>query len=217
MRFTRKTFAFLRDLQDNNNVDWFHAHRDDYIQFVRQPALGLITHWSEAMPDYIGRARPVGGALAPPNRDIRFNRDKRPYRTHIAIRLRHRFALPGAPGPTFLLWIDPEGSFLAAGVHAYQAESLRRLRDAIQADPAAWHAVRGLGELDDHDLAVRGPGHPDPLLAHDLRRRHYTVTTRLRQADVLAGDFVDRLVTMSQHLRPFADWTADALYAPKLL
>lgn len=91
--FTRATLRFLRDVAQHNNKEWFHTHKHDYERHVRGPALALVPRWLAALPDtYTGRASKQAGAVSQPHRDLRFSRDKTPYRTHVAIRLRHRLA-----------------------------------------------------------------------------------------------------------------------------
>lgn len=212
--FSAATFRFLRELQDNNDVPWFHANKQRYEDHVRTPALELIRAWASAMDDtaYVGEASKIGGALSPPNKDIRFSQDKRPYRTHIAIRLRHRFVLPGAQGPTFLLWIAPRDVFISAGVHNPKSEALRRIRRGIASASEAWLAVRGLGALDDGDMLARSPVQAPESVLEDVRRTHYTITRRLRQSDVCTGDVAGRVVRHAREMLPFNAFMENALY-----
>jgi uncharacterized protein (DUF2461 family) len=161
-----------------------------------------------------GKAVAVGSALSPPHRDMRFPMGKSPYRTHVALRLRHRFALPGGPGPTFLMWLSLQARFPAAGVHQYNGESLRRLREAMLRRPDVWGCVRTLAELDGHDMALRTPnGFPkNHEWSEDLLRRRLTITRPLSQKRIIDPNFATDLVSMSKTMLPFAEFRVDALY-----
>jgi uncharacterized protein (TIGR02453 family) len=214
--FTRATFRFLRELAQSNDTTWFHAHRDEYERHVRGPANEVATQWNDALPRHYVGAGAGGRAVSPPNRDIRFSRDKAPYRTHVAIRLRHRLALPGAPGPTFLLWIDPRGSFLSAGVRNVSGEVRRRIVASIVADPSGWSAARDGLDLSADDLFATAPPAPDAVVA-DLHRRHFTAEIPLSQRILCSESLVGELTGLSQRLLPLNEFLAEALYGEGVL
>lgn len=214
--FTRATFRFLRELSQNNETTWFRSHRDVYDRHVRDPAQLVAQEWLDALPrHYVGGG--VGGrAVSPPNRDTRFARDKSPYRTHVAIRIRHRLALPGAPGPTFLLWVDPAGSFLSAGARNATGEVRRRILASILADPDGWRAARDGLDLSSHEMFATAPPAPAGL-DEDLHRRHFTAEIPLSQRVVCADDLVAELGRLSKDLLPLNEFLAEALYGERPL
>jgi uncharacterized protein (TIGR02453 family) len=84
--FSADTFKFLHGLKKNNNKEWFEAHRDDYEQHLREPSKAL----AETMGMFFReQGMPVTGnaktSLFRINRDIRFSKDKSPYKTHIGL------------------------------------------------------------------------------------------------------------------------------------
>ena len=91
--FSDKTFRFLRALARNNEREWFHAHKADYEAHVRDPMQRLV---SDLQPDlatvslhYRADPKAVGGSLYRIHRDIRFSRNKTPYKTWQGMRLFH--------------------------------------------------------------------------------------------------------------------------------
>src|SRR5687768_17992091 len=93
MAFTKVPFRFFRGLAKNNNKTWFEAHRDEYEREVREPMRQLI----EDMNTRFARFAPeMGGdpkrSMFRINRDIRFSKDKSPYKTHAACWFNHRAA-----------------------------------------------------------------------------------------------------------------------------
>ena len=88
--FTKATFTFLSQLDANNNRAWFDEHRQTYEDVVRTPALDFIDAMADDIhalsPHFIASAKKVGGSLMRVHRDVRFGRDKRPFKTNIGSR-----------------------------------------------------------------------------------------------------------------------------------
>ena len=65
--FTPKLFAFLRALADNNDRDWFKAHKADYVRDVQEPALDFINDFATPLKGlsehFVADSRTVGGSL----------------------------------------------------------------------------------------------------------------------------------------------------------
>ncbi len=113
--FTPELFRYLARLKRNNKRDWFLAHQDEFESCVRQPALRFITEFAvplaEIAPYLNADPRPSRGSLFRIYRDVRFSADKRPYKTHVAMRFSHRGKDVHSPG--FYLHLEPGGSFAA--------------------------------------------------------------------------------------------------------
>jgi uncharacterized protein (TIGR02453 family) len=80
------TTTFLRNLGRNNSKEWFHAHYDDYQEHLLEPAMAFV----EAIGPLLRRFAPdtqavpkIGASVMRINRDIRFAKDKRPYKDHL--------------------------------------------------------------------------------------------------------------------------------------
>ena len=86
--FTPRLFDFLRELKANNSRDWFLAHKSAYEFDAREPMLRFIEDFGPRLrrisKHYLADPRPVGGSMFRIHRDVRFSRDKSPYKTHVA-------------------------------------------------------------------------------------------------------------------------------------
>ena len=83
--FPPQTLDFLTGLSANNSKDWFDAHRSDYDAYWVEPAKAFVEAAGEALVDLAPEieAQPrVNGSIFRVNRDIRFSKDKRPYKDH---------------------------------------------------------------------------------------------------------------------------------------
>jgi uncharacterized protein (TIGR02453 family) len=87
--FPREAFEFFEQLARHNNRDWFHARQQVYEQACREPMKQLIAELG---------ANPVGTKISRINRDMRFSRDKAPYRTYVAAGVRGNYISLSAAG-----------------------------------------------------------------------------------------------------------------------
>src|SRR5881396_3998692 len=139
--FTPASLAFLRGLARHNNKPWFEAHRESYENDVRAPMRALIeeldVRLARLAPEITGDPK---RSMFRINRDIRFSKDKSPYKTHAACWFRHRDASHKVGGEAegggagFYVHIAPGGSFVGAGMWMPPRPILNRLRDAIADD-----------------------------------------------------------------------------------
>ena len=221
--FTPKLFAFLRDLAENNDRDWFKAHQDLFEEHVREPALQFIEDFSEPLlgvsEHFTADARKVGGSLFRIHRDTRFSKDKTPYKTHVGIHFRHIATRDDVHAPGFYLHLEPRGSFAALGLWHPATENAYAIRERIAGDPAGWkraaHSRRfeGLyGGLEGESLKrpPRGfdPAHP---LLEDLKRKDFIASTRLTQAEVTSPDFMRTYLATVKTGAPFMRYLCEAI------
>lgn len=227
-RFSRSLFQFLRDLEANNNRDWFQQHKETYEEVVVEqsfafisafgPMLRRISRHFDAIP------KKTGGSLFRIYRDTRFSKDKTPYKTHVGIHFRHRQARD-VHAPGFYLHLQPGpagrgGSFVGAGIWHPDSEALRQIRTAIDADPTAWRRATGARLARSFELAgdslMRAPkGYdPDHPLIDDLKRKDSIAVHRLTQSQVLAADFVDEFARLCGEAKGFMRFLCKAVEVP---
>jgi uncharacterized protein (TIGR02453 family) len=102
--FTRATFQFFRDLARNNKKVWMDANRERYQEFVVKPFRRLLEEVSptvlqlDARFDTTGR---TGANFSRINRDIRFAKDKTPYRPQMYLKFSAPFSGEGETGQLY--------------------------------------------------------------------------------------------------------------------
>jgi uncharacterized protein (TIGR02453 family) len=143
--FKPATLEFLHRLAQNNNRDWFQAHKPQFEATVITPALDFIaamaTPLARISPHFLCIPKRVGGSLFRIYRDTRFAHDKRPYKTNIGIHFRHASNFDvHAPGYYFHIGVDE--CFLACGMWHPERPALNRIRTAIVEQPRQWGTVR---------------------------------------------------------------------------
>jgi uncharacterized protein (TIGR02453 family) len=117
--FTPDAFAWFAELEANNNRGWFLSHRETYDRAVREPLEELLETFADELG---GRVK-----LFRQNRDVRFSRDKSPYKTNTYGVVRDR---PGSLAGLYMS-LSSEGFFVGTGYYQLEAGQLARFRDAV--------------------------------------------------------------------------------------
>jgi uncharacterized protein (TIGR02453 family) len=135
--FRPGALTFFRGLAENQEKAWFTAHKAEYEDFVRAPLQSFVTALSERLEAV---KLPLRGdpnrSIFRLHRDVRFSKDKRPYKTHAGAVLT-RDGEKRSPGLLYF-HLDPVGSFAAAGFFRPEPQVLQRLRQGLAADCSAW-------------------------------------------------------------------------------
>ncbi len=222
--FSRQTFAFLRELAENNDRDWFHANGERYEDVVREPALQFIsdfgTRIDEVSRHFLAAPKKVGGSLFRIHRDVRFSRDKRPYKTHVGIHFRHE-RRRDAHAPGFYLHIEPGSVFMGGGMWRPHPEALRAIRRQIVEDADGWAEVSdspGLGgelELGGESLkrAPRGFDADHPRI-DDIKRKSFMAVAHLDQPRLLDAGFLDEFTGLCAAASPLMRFVCRATGVP---
>lgn len=112
--FAQANFAFLTQLDANNNRAWFDEHRQTDVNAVRAPALDFIGALASDIqmisPHFLAIAKKVSCSRMRIHRDLRFDRDKRPYKTNIGIQFRH-FQARTCTRPASTFSLNPRNVF----------------------------------------------------------------------------------------------------------
>jgi uncharacterized protein (TIGR02453 family) len=141
--FTRETFHFLKELAANNRRDWFADNKDRYEAHVKDPALRFIQdfapHLAKLTPHFHAGPR----SLFRIHKDVRFSKDKSPYKTHTGIHFRHDGS-KDAHAPGYYLHIEPGSVFVGLGLWHPDGPTVRAIREHMVEGPDAWKkASRG--------------------------------------------------------------------------
>ena len=216
-------FDFLAELQVNNDREWFQANKARYEEQVKAPLLAFIGGFDERLArlsaHFVADPRPVGGSLFRIYRDVRFSKDKSPYKTAAGIHFRHERG-KDAHAPGYYLHLEPSECFAACGLWMPATAQAQQIRAAIDGDQAGWLAARQ--EAHAGGLAIggsslkrppRGYAADHPLI-DDLKRKDFHVGAKLDRRSVTAADFSARLEDLWAHATPFMRFVTEALTLP---
>ena len=225
--FRPAALRFLRDLERNNEKAWFEANRDVYEREVRDPMRRLVETLDAKLgsiaPEIVGDPRRSVFRI---HRDVRFSRNKSPYKTNAGAWLYHRDAgrkvgrEGEGGGAGFYFHIDPTMCFVAGGLWRPARPALLRIREAIAAQPTALARVtrtpafrrrfEGLSEEAKLRRVPRDFPHDHPA-AEWLKLESFTARALVEPNVVTSARLVDRLCRDFELLLPLVRWLNRAL------
>jgi uncharacterized protein (TIGR02453 family) len=217
-------FKFLKELDSNNDREWWGKNKDRYNAVVRDPALEFINdfapHLAKISSNFAADSRTVGGSLMRPYRDTRFSADKTPYKTNVGIQFRHKSG-KDIHAPGLYLHIEPGACFAGVGLWHPETATARQIRQAIADDIPGWtKAAKSKGFIgtwstaqDPNDTLKRVPREFDENHPHadDLRMKSFIAGTDLSQKVVTAPGFDRHLAGMFVKARDFTRFLCDAV------
>ena len=223
-RLRPAAFKFLGDLAKNNDRDWFQANKDRFEQDLREPALQFVRdfapHLAGISPYFRADDRKSGGSMFRIYRDIRFSKDKSPYKTYTGLHFRHERG-KDAHCPGFYLHLQPRQVFVGVGIWHPDSETLGKIRGAIDEDPTRWKKVsRGkkftnVFELSGDSLQRAPKGYtPDHPLIDDLKRKDFIGVAPLTQKEVTATGFPAQFASHCKAGAPLIEFLCDAVGVP---
>jgi|AntRauTorckE5430_2_1112549.scaffolds.fasta_scaffold00297_6 uncharacterized protein (TIGR02453 family) len=220
----KATLTFLRQLAKNNDREWFATNKPKY-----EAAQENVADFADAL---LGRLR-ESDVLATENgkkslyriyRDVRFSKNKDPYKVNIAGsferdgKLRrggyYFHLVPSGIHDNFM-----NGTVIGGGFYGIERDDLKRVREEIAADATdlreiigAPDFVRVFGELQGEKLKTAPQGYPKDHPNIDLLRyKNYYAFREFNDEEVLSANFLDLSHEALLTLRPFFDLFTDIL------
>lgn len=203
---------FLKELKLNNNREWFTANKAWY-----QTELGYFKTWSDALLERMYAYDNIESLnLFRIYRDVRFSKDKSPYKPHFSGHLtRATKWLRGG----YYFHIEAEGSFLGGGFWDPEADDLKRIRRELAADPQTLRQIiadpsfiKTFGTLQGERLKGAPQGYAKDHPAIDLLQlKQFLVSRAFTDEEVLAPNFLDEVVLTFRNMRPFFDYMSEVL------
>lgn len=129
--FTKAFSKFFKDLEKNNNRDWFLANKAIYLKEVKTPMESFITDLiGQISHDDNSITQTAKEAIFRINRDVRFSQDKSPYKTHTSAAIsaggKKDFVTPG-----IYIELSAEGVGIYGGIYQPEKENLQKIREYI--------------------------------------------------------------------------------------
>ncbi|NOQ72889.1 MAG: TIGR02453 family protein [Crocinitomix sp.] len=203
---------FLKTLKANNDRDWFNAnkpvfksHEADAKAFFKE------AHEKLALIDQI-----EGHKLMRIYRDVRFSKDKTPYKPRFAGSFsRSTAALRGS----YYLNIEPGNSIVGGGFYGPNTDDLKRIRQEFEMDDTEIRAILNdkkfkatFGELRGEGLKTAPRGFDPENKAIDLiRKKQFYVIREFTDKEVLQEDFIEKVVETCQVILPYFDYMSSVL------
>lgn len=229
--FPAAAFTFLKGLKRHNARPWFEARRETYEAAVRGPMRDLIEgvdlKLARLAPEIVGDPK---RSMFRIYRDVRFSKDKSPYKPWASCWFYHRDAGKGVGqdahgGAGFYFHLEPGLCEVAGGLWMPEKNALTKIRDRIAEDPAGFTKVistpafkRVYKRISDQAVLTRTPRGYDPAHPAEqwLRYKSFTSTVMLTDLQVRSPRAVDLIVKRYEPLIPLVRWLNSALGYPPI-
>lgn len=219
--FQPSLMQFLRELAANNEREWFNDHKQDYEEKVRAPALAFIEAmepWIRMVsPHYEASAKKVGGSLMRVYKDVRFSKDKSPFKTNVGIQFRHEVG-KDVHAPGFYLHIEPGQIFLGVGTWHPAPDALKAIRQHIVDKPGPYQDAIHHQPFSEYyqlsgDSLTRPPkGYPaDHPLIDEIKRKDFIAVCELEEKLLYQGDVCQLVASRFGRAQPFQKFICEAL------
>jgi uncharacterized protein (TIGR02453 family) len=213
-----KSFSFLRLLKQNNNRDWYHANKNIYndAKLEFEHVTEILLH------EMLVNENSLAG-LIPKDcifrifRDVRFSKDKSPYKTNFGT-----FLTPGgrkAGNAGYYLHIEPGESFIAGGIYMPPSPILKAIRqdiyDHIEEFKAIVSEIKKNSEFDGffgEKLSGAPRGFPKDFPDIEfLKFKSYGLSKSLPDNEFSANDILQKIISDFKILQPFIQFINEAI------
>lgn len=208
---------FLTDLQMNNNREWYHANKARYREaqeMFLDEAQAIIDRLQPHDPSLLGLT--AGEAAFRIYRDVRFSKDKTPYKTHFGAFMAQGGRKSDRGG--YYIHVSNDDPFLAAGVYSPPKEALRAIRQEIVFRPAEINTIIAEKEklgysMYEEDKLKRGPkGFSDEgPFTELLKYKHILLSRNLDTQELLTENFAEKISEHFIQLVPLNNYLNTAL------
>ena len=209
---TTDTLSFLNELKRNNNREWFEQHKSEF-KSLETDVKGFYNSLMDKMKEHDEIEKLKMFRIY---RDVRFSKDKTPYKSHFA----GSFSRAGARlRGGYYLQIRPGESFVAAGFWEPNKEDLLRIRKELEHDATTFRelitkpAFKNIwGELvgDEVKTAPKGFNKEDPNI--DLiRKKAFIFVRNFSDKEVLSKDFIEEINKTFKEIRPYFNLMSEIL------
>ena len=212
MPLAKDSFNFLKDLAANNNRDWFNEHKPRF-QAAKSDVEALIAEIEEGLSK---TDELEGHKLFRIYRDVRFSKNKDPYKTYFGTYFKRAGKLRRGG---YYLHLEPGNSFAGGGFWDPNPRDLKRIRDEFAADDKPMREIlagksfkKYFGTLQGDEVKTAPKGFSREHPAIDLiRKKQFLATRKFNDREVLSANFAKEVVKTFEAMRPWFDYMSDVL------
>lgn len=218
--FPKEGVAFLKSLKRNNNREWFHKHKDEFESLVKLLMQSLIValqpHLLKFAPEIeVNPKRSIFRIY----RDVRFSKDKSPYKTHVAAHFVIRGKAKGIEGSGYYIHIEPGRVFLGGGLYMPDGDQLKNIRKAIATRSKEFLSIvegknfrKRFGKLEGEKLSRAPKGYePTHPMAEWLKFKQFFVGEEWPESKCYKRTFVQEVATSFEATAPLVRFLNEAI------
>lgn len=210
---------FLKDIAKHNDRVWFEKNKPRYLEVKSAFDDFLEAFHKELLKfdDSLGNLNPRKLAFRI-YRDVRFSKDKRPYKINMGAGFSSRGKMEQEPG--YYVHIEPGKCFIAGGLYMPDPPNLAKIRQEIDYNPARLLKIlndrkfkklyKGLDDWDKLKTVPKGYPKDHPHI-DILKNKSFIVSHQFTDAEVKSKDFVKKLAAAARTLKPLNDYLGEAI------
>lgn len=215
----KETLKFIKDVAENNNREWFAANKDVY-EGAKADVLALV---AKLIPE-LAKVDPLLSAEADPKksllriyRDVRFSKNKDPYKNNFGIWFSAKSK--GGNEPGYYLHIQPGKSFIAGGYWMPEAPHLKLIRQEIDYNIGDFKEIINAKDFKknfklgfDNSLknAPKGYDPEDPNIEF-LKLKSFEAITKIDDEEFFKPDLVNKLINSFKTVQPLVAFLRNAI------
>ena len=216
-----EALQFIDDLKANNNTEWMHANKKRYENYKKDYHAIIASLLQEMKPlDKNLELLEVKNCTFRINRDIRFAKDKSPYKTNMAFWLSTNRSIKNSPG--YYIHYEKDNSFIAGGIYCPEANDLKKIRKEIAffhddlqkiVEDKSFKSEFEALSRDEKDVLKNAPKGFDPN--HEaiefLKLKSFTASQKIDDKIFTNKDFGKKIASKLVALKPLNDFLNRAL------
>ena len=218
-------FKFFKELKANNNREWFNDNKPRFRESVQEPLANFVEAVAPKLKKiskhFVADPRLNGGSVFRIYKDVRFSKDKSPYKTHGGVQFRHALG-KDAHAPGFYVHLDPEEVFFGGGIWHPPSPQLLKIREAIRDKGNAWGKMKDAVIASPRFDEIRGEGLTRPPrgfdaeapFIEDIKRKSFFAMTNGKPAAAKKPAFIEDVAGAFTDAKPLMKFLCDAVGAP---
>jgi uncharacterized protein (TIGR02453 family) len=218
---TQEALQFLSELIANNNTEWMHANKKRYESYKKDYHNYIASILSELKPlDKSLEPLEIKNCTFRINRDIRFSKDKSPYKTNMGVWFTQNKNKKNSPG--YYIHFEKGKSFIAGGVWCPDATELKQIRkeieffhDDLETIVTDKNFKKEFDKLDrdENNVLIKAPKDFDPNhpAIEFLKLKSFTASHKIDDSIFTKQDFSKKIAQKLIALKPLNDFLSRAL------
>lgn len=212
---------FISNLSENNSTDWMHANKKRYELYKKEyhSFIGSVLEQMKLLDANLETLE-IKNCTFRINRDIRFSKNKDPYKTNIAMWLTTNRNSKNSPG--YYIHFEKGNSFIAGGVWCPQPDDLKKIRkeisffyddlEKIETEKKFISEFKGLTRNEESELKKAPKGFdPNHQAIHYLKLKSFTAMQKINDSEFLKPEFSKYISKKLVLLKPLNDFLNRAL------
>lgn len=213
-----KLFSFLSELSENNNKEWFDEHRYEY-EAIKKDINLLVSQLIQSIGSFdkdILELEPKNCVFRI-NRDVRFSKDKSPYKTNLGAYLSKGGKKSIFGG--YYLHLEPNGCFLASGIWMPMPPQLNAIRQEIDYRFSDFDKIISKGDLKKYfsnDMSAKTATMPkgydkENPAAEYLKFKSFVLVKKIENKELLEVNYLEPISNQFKEFKPFIDFLNQAI------